>query len=48
MFKEILEGGITTISTDFKQMGSKLASMILNRENIKVENPNQIIIRQSL
>ncbi len=48
MFKEILEGGITTISTDFKQMGSRLANMILNKENIKVENPNQIIIRQSL
>ncbi len=48
LFKEILEGGITTISTDFKLMGSKLAQMILNKENVQIENPNRIIIRQSL
>ena len=48
MFKEILEGGITTISTDFKTMGVNLAAMILNKENLKLENPTHIIIRKSL
>ncbi len=48
LLKEIVEGGITTISTDFKMMGKRLAEMILNKEQIKIENPNDIIIRNSL
>ena len=48
LLKEIVEGGITTISTDFNMMGRRLAEMILNKELVKVENPNRLIIRNSL
>ncbi|TGV01323.1 GntR family transcriptional regulator [Flavivirga rizhaonensis] len=48
LLKEIVEGGITTISTDFNKMGQRLAEMILNKELVKVENPNNLIIRNSL
>jgi DNA-binding transcriptional regulator YhcF (GntR family) len=48
MLKEIVEGGITTISTDFKMMGKRLASMILSEEKSQIENPNHLIIRNSL
>ncbi len=48
LLKEIVEGGITTISTDFKAMGKRLAEMIRNKEHIKIENPNSLIIRNSL
>ena len=45
---EIVEGAITTISTDFKMMGKRLAEMILNEEKAQIENPNHLIIRNSL
>jgi len=48
LLKEIVEGGITTISTDFNAMGKRLAEMILNNENLKIENPNRLIIRRSI
>ena len=48
LLKEIVEGGITTISTDFKEMGKRLAQMILNKENVKIENPANLMIRKSL
>jgi DNA-binding transcriptional regulator YhcF (GntR family) len=48
MLKEIVEGGITTISTDFKLMGEKLATMILNKEHLKIENPSRLILRKSI
>ncbi|MDY8137966.1 GntR family transcriptional regulator [Aquimarina sp. 2201CG5-10] len=48
LLKEIVEGGITTISTDFKKMGERLAQMIMQKENLKIENPNHLIIRNSL
>lgn len=48
LLKEIVEGGITTISTDFKLMGQQLAAMILNQKCIQIENPNHLIIRNSL
>lgn len=48
LLKEIVEGGITTISTDFNIMGKRLAEMILNKENIQIENPNNLIIRNSI
>lgn len=48
LLKEIVENGITTISTDFKEMGRKLAQMVLNNERVKIENPNALIIRNSL
>lgn len=48
LLKEIVEGGITTISTNFNEMGKRLALMILNRENLKIENNNSLILRNSL
>ena len=48
LLKEIVEGGITTISTDFNMMGKHLAEMILNKEQNQIENPNKLIIRNSL
>lgn len=48
LLKEIVEGGITTISTDFKMMGKRLAEMLLNNEQVKIENHNGLILRQSL
>ncbi len=48
LLKEIVEGGITTISTDFNNMGKRLAEMIINKEHIQIENPNKLIIRKSL
>ena len=48
ILKEIVEGGITTISTDFNKMGKRLAEMIMNKEQIVIENSNDLIIRNSL
>ena len=48
LLKEIVEGGITTISTDFKLMGKRLAEMIAKNERLQIENPNALIVRNSL
>ncbi|WP_299160435.1 GntR family transcriptional regulator [uncultured Tenacibaculum sp.] len=48
LLKEIVEDGITTISTDFKAMGKRLAQMITNNEEEQIENENKLIIRNSL
>lgn len=48
LLKEIVEGGITTISTNFDLMGKRLAQMIISNEHSQVENPNNLIIRKSL
>lgn len=48
LIKEVVEGGITTISTNFYTMGERLAQMILSNENIQIENPNSLIVRNSL
>ena len=48
LLKELVEGGITTISTDFNKMGEQLAKMILNKEQIQIENTNHLILRSSL
>ena len=48
MLKEVVAGGITTISTDFVEMGKRLGEMILNRRNEKVRNPSKLIVRKSL
>ncbi|MGH1387354.1 GntR family transcriptional regulator [Kordia sp.] len=48
LLKEIVEGGITTISTDFNLMGKRLAEMITNKEHLQIENTNSLIIRNSL
>ena len=46
--KEVLAGGISVISTDFKSMGHTAAQLILNREIKIISNPTQLILRNSL
>lgn len=46
--KEVVAGGITTISTDFELMGKAMAEMVLSRKKEVIENPSQLIIRKSL
>ncbi|ANW97085.1 transcriptional regulator [Wenyingzhuangia fucanilytica] len=48
LLKEVVEGGITTITTDFNEMGKRLAQMINHKELVQVENINRLIVRQSL
>lgn len=45
--KEIIAGGITTISTDFVQMGQSMANMILTGKKDKIDNPFIMIRRNS-
>lgn len=46
--KEILAGGITTLSTDFKLMGKTMAGLLSKKGIISIENPWKLIVRQSL
>lgn len=46
--KEILAGGITTLSTDFKQMGETMANLINKKAIETIENPWNLNIRKSL
>ena len=46
--KEVLTGGISVISTDFKAMGQTTARLLLNGESKIVSNPTQLILRNSL
>lgn len=48
MLKEVVADGITTISTDFVEMGKTLAGMLLSRKGETVKNPSRMIIRKSL
>jgi DNA-binding transcriptional regulator YhcF (GntR family) len=48
MLKEVVAGGITTISTDFIQMGQILARMIQERSSRKIRNHSSLICRNSL
>lgn len=48
ILKEIVAGGITTISTDFNLMGELLAKMLLNNEQERIANSSNIILRKSL
>lgn len=48
MLKEVVAGGITTISTDFVEMGKNLAQMVIDKKGIKVRNPSKLIVRSSL
>lgn len=48
LLKEILEDGITTITTNFVKMGRQLAKMISSKEHIQIENPIELIKRNSL
>lgn len=45
--KEILEDGITVISTDFEFMGKETAKMILNNDLKELQSPFRIIERNS-
>jgi DNA-binding transcriptional regulator YhcF (GntR family) len=46
--KEILEGGITVISTDFEQMGRTAGWLINERRKEKLANPARLIRRKTL
>jgi DNA-binding transcriptional regulator YhcF (GntR family) len=46
--KEILAGGISVISTDFRKMGITAAEMIRKRLFMKIENPYIFLSRKSL
>lgn len=46
--KEILLDGITVVFTDHQKMGEQIANLILNRTNQILENPFELIIRNSL
>ncbi len=46
--KEILEDGITVISTDFEVMGKAVSKVIVNREPVVLRNPTRVIVRNSL
>ncbi|WP_276166142.1 GntR family transcriptional regulator [Zobellia alginiliquefaciens] len=45
--KEILDGGISVISTDFKKMGEEAAKMILEGRRERKGNESQLILRSS-
>ncbi len=46
--KEILAGGIATISTNFETMGDSAAKLILERQQIKIRNPFSLVKRSSV
>lgn len=46
--KEILSGGLTTLSTDFKTMGITLSELIKDKSIQTIENPWKLTIRKSL
>lgn len=46
--KEVLAGGITTLSTDFKLMGKTMASLINKKTIETIENPWNLNVRRSL
>jgi len=46
--KEILAGGITTITSDFKMMGHLLATIVKEKKELTLRNPSTLIIRHSI
>ena len=46
--KEVLADGISVLTTDFEQMGQKVARMILEKERIVEKNDFRLILRNSL
>ena len=48
LLKEVLEGGITTISTDFRLMGSQVAEMIKHNAPQKIANTSHLRLRKSI
>jgi DNA-binding transcriptional regulator YhcF (GntR family) len=45
---EVIENGITTISTDFRLMGAKAAEYVKTKEKIQEIIPTRLIVRNSL
>jgi DNA-binding transcriptional regulator YhcF (GntR family) len=45
--KALIASGITTISTDFAEMGKQMAEMVLNNRKLKIDNPFIMNIRNS-
>lgn len=48
LVKEVLENGITVISTDFEAMGKTVAEAILDEKIVITRNPTKVIKRHSL
>ena len=48
LLKEVIGDGITTISTDFKDMGKQMAEMIIHQSQKHIENESKINIRKSI
>jgi DNA-binding LacI/PurR family transcriptional regulator len=48
VLKEVVAGGITTISTDFQLMGQTLAKMIQEKSTRIIRNQSALIRRRSL
>ena len=46
--KKIILNGITTISTDFHEMGKRAAELVLNRSKEHIEIPFNLILRDSI
>jgi len=46
--KEVLEDGISVITTDFEKMGALAAEMMANNQSLNVKNEFRLIIRNSL
>lgn len=46
--KEILAGGITTLSTDIRKMGKTMASLLKRKEIVNIDNKWNLTIRNSI
>lgn len=46
--KKVVANGISTISTDFAQMGKSMGEMILKNSKMQIENKCKLIVRNSL
>jgi DNA-binding transcriptional regulator YhcF (GntR family) len=46
--KKFIMNGLTTISTDFKIMGKTAAELVLNSSKAQIENPFDLVLRESL
>jgi len=46
--KKVIAYGITTISTDFAEMGRRISTMIMNKESGKYFNKTGLIVRNSI
>ena len=48
LLKEVLLGGLTTLSTDFSLMGNTIAKLIKRKSVETIENPWRLTIRKSI